>query len=69
VPSLCVVGLDPVVTRARVFWLTRYLVVVPGPLPAAALVVRRRYLTVADFRGTAQVFDRGAEAAARGAAR
>jgi len=25
------------------FWFTRYLIVVPRPLPAAAVVVRRRY--------------------------
>jgi len=28
-----------------VFWFTRYLIVVLRPLPAAALVVRRRYST------------------------
>jgi hypothetical protein len=28
------------------FWFTRYFIVVPRPLPAAALVARRRYLAV-----------------------
>ena len=31
---------------APAFWLTRYLIVVPRPLAAVALVVRRRYLIV-----------------------
>ena len=31
---------------APAFWFTRYLIMVPSPLPAAALVVRRRYLIV-----------------------
>jgi hypothetical protein len=31
---------------APLFWFTRYLIVLPGPLFAAALVVCRRYLIV-----------------------
>jgi hypothetical protein len=46
------------------------LIVVPRPLPAAALVVRRRYLTVVpDACGAAQVLGRGAQVVARGAPR
>ena len=44
-PARMYVGLGPVVTRARV-QLARYLIVVPRPLFAAALAVRRRYLIV-----------------------
>jgi hypothetical protein len=65
----------------------RYLIVVPRPLPAAPLVVCRRYLigvprplplcasqvpdhsAQADARGAAHLLDRGALAAACGAAR
>jgi predicted short-subunit dehydrogenase-like oxidoreductase (DUF2520 family) len=50
-------------------------IVVPRPLPAAALVVRRRYcvegtssLRPAVARGAAQVVERGAQAVARVAA-
>jgi len=39
---------------------------VPRPLPAAPLVVRRRYLAVAP-RPLPRLLDRGAEADARGA--
>ena len=31
---------------APAFWFTRFLIVVPRPFPAAALVKRRRYLIV-----------------------
>jgi hypothetical protein len=44
VPSFVYVGLGPVVSRT--FCFTRYLIVVPRLLFVAALVVRRRYLTV-----------------------
>jgi hypothetical protein len=41
VPSLCVVDFGPAAARAR-FLFKIYLIVLPKPLPAAALVVRRR---------------------------
>jgi hypothetical protein len=44
-PAFVYLGIGPVVTRTR-FKLTRYLIVVPWPLFAAALVVRRMYLIV-----------------------
>jgi hypothetical protein len=61
---------------APAFWFKRYLIVVPRPLFAAALVVRRRYLAVApgrcvDIEGapSSRISQKRNEHVARGAAR
>jgi len=71
VPSLCAVGLGPVVTRGRVLvqgLLARGAQTVSrGGARCASQVLERG--AQADARGTAKVLDRGANSVARGAVR